>query len=543
MKGKWKRGLAAILAAAVIGAGMPLSAQAAQFTDVPENAWYKNYVYDLVEKSVISGTSASTFSPDSSLTRAAFATMLSRAALSDEELEEYRFKGVFKDVPESHWANRFINWAYENGVVNGCGDGTFKPDDPVTRQDMAVMVVNFANATCRKMPLINEAVEFNDSDSISGYAKSSVSVCQQAGVISGYNGSFSPKGYAQRSAAVTLFSLFLKNCLQSEDYTIYRKRVNQVAIRAVEFDPKQYTPDLVTAWDKARGGETSTSMIERTGAKIAVNASFFDMSSYEALGTLVRNGQVVTVFDRYAPAKSALTYDKNGKFSIQNFSTVYSVVLTPAEGEPMELTDTAMNRKPSSDEDATRILFTRAWGDSLHFTASDAVTVNAEGIITDVSHNADVPIPETGYVLAQASRREYEGSFFDSCQVGDRLDISYSFEGAENQDILLSIGTGPRIVKDGAAYGDLASYQAEGYTDPSITTYEAVRMCAGIKADGTIVLLSAYTTLQNLSNIMLSMGCVDAVNFDGGGSTTLYVDGFWLRGPQDRLLNNMLVFK
>ena len=48
--------------------------------------------------------------------------------------------------------------------------------------------------------------------------------------------------------------------------------------------------------------------------------------------------------------------------------------------------------------------------------------------------------------------------------------------------------------------------------------------------------------MPKLAEIMVAMGCQDAVNFDGGGSVNLYVDGYWLYGPQSRLLNNMLVF-
>ena len=146
-------------------------------------------------------------------------------------------------------------------------------------------------------------------------------------------------------------------------------------------------------------------------------------------------------------------------------------------------------------------------------------------------------------MLAQRSRRKYEGEFFDSCALGAVLDIERVFEGAGSQDIQISIGAGPRIVKDKAVYGGLSTYQAEGYTDPGFTTYEALRVCFGIKADGSLVICTAYATLAQMSKIMVSFGCTDAINFDGGGSANLYVDGQWLRGPQDRPLNSTLIFK
>ena len=70
-----------------------------------------------------------------------------------------------------------------------------------------------------------------------------------------------------------------------------------------------------------------------------------------------------------------------------------------------------------------------------------------------------------------------------------------------------------------------------------------MRAAIGIKADGSLLILTANTSLPKLSQIMVSLGCVDAINFDGGGSTNLYVDGQWLYGPQERLLNTLLYFK
>ena len=108
-------------------------------------------------------------------------------------------------------------------------------------------------------------------------------------------------------------------------------------------------------------------------------------------------------------------------------------------------------------------------------------------------------------------------------------------------DIQLSIGAGPRIVKDGAVYGNASTYAAEGFS--GFASGAAVRVAAGIKEDGSLVLVVANTTLSTLSQILVDLGCEDAINFDGGGSSNLYVDGQWLYGPQERLLNTLLYFK
>ena len=96
-------------------------------------------------------------------------------------------------------------------------------------------------------------------------------------------------------------------------------------------------------------------------------------------------------------------------------------------------------------------------------------------------------------------------------------------------------------MKDGKVYGGYSTYREEGFAD-SVTAGSAVRVCVGIRDSGDLVIAEAYASMPKLAEIMVAMGCQDAVNFDGGGSVNLYVDGYWLYGPQSRLLNNMLVF-
>lgn len=543
MKRACRNFTALLLSAVLLCTAFPGSALAASFSDVAQSAWYKDYVYDLTDKGILSGTGDSKFSPQANLTRAALATMLAKTALNENDLEQYTFKGNFKDVSQKNWANRYVNWAFEAGVISGYPDKTFRPNNPVSRQEMAVMVTNFAKATGRKIKAVNDAVTFSDSGSIAKYAAGSVKACQQAGLISGYkNGTFQPKGLATRAEAASVYSNFLKKC-KTGTYQILRKRMYGTAIRAVEFDSSAYTADLVLGRDLVDGGESVSSMISRSGAVIAVNAAFFELDSYLPVGTMIKESRVVTVADLFAPETPSFTESPAGAFSIQNFSTTHTAVLHREGEEDIVLNKLGFNTWPTNEQDATRILFTRDWGHTLCFKARDAVTLDENGTVLAVDHDKDVEIPERGYVLAQRVRRWQEGNFFDSCKVGDTVEIQRSYNGASSQDIILSVASGPQLVKDGAVYGGLDTYQAEGFRDPNITTYDALRVCIGIKPDGKLILTTAYTSLAQLSKIMVDLGCKEAMNFDGGGSTNLYVDGQWLRGPQERPLNNMLIFR
>lgn len=535
--------LAAGMSAALLCSALPLPASAAGFSDVPQGAWYQAAVESLAGQGIISGTGGSKFSPEANLTRAEFVTMLAKTSLTQEELSAYRFKGDFKDVAENSWANPYVNWASEVGVASGYEDKTFHPGAAVSRQEMAVMVHNFAKAFGRKMNAVQEKVTFTDEASIAKYAAQSVAVCQQAGVISGYkDGTFKPKGVATRAEAAALYSNFLQKC-QFGTLPVTRKRINNVAVRYVEFDPKDYNITLAMGRDMVDGAESSTSIVNRTGATIAVNAAFFNMSNYLPVGTLIKEGRVITVTDWFAPYTPSFTINGDGEIAIENFATIHVITRIREDETAEELTKLAFNRWPSTETDATRILFTRDWGKSLAFKAKDAVTVDLDGTVIAVDHDKDVEIPAQGYVLAQRARRWNEGDFFDTIQVGNHLELTRTYDGASSQDLTLSVAAGPRLLKNGEIYGGVATYQEEGFGDATFTTYAARRVCIGIKANGNLVLCTAYTNLSQLSRIMLGLGCVEAINLDGGGSTNLYVDGNWVWGPQSRPLNNMLIFK
>ena len=535
------RSVSLLLAAALFCTVLPVSASAAVFSDVPDGMWYSKAVNEMANRGIVSGTGNGRFSPNGLLTRAEFATMLSKCALSGGELKEYVYATPFSDVPQSHWASRFINWASEAGVIAGTGGGKFSPSRNVTRQDIAVMVARYAKAMGLELPQTNGPMLFLDANSIDDYAKASVTACQRAGLISSRgNMLFVPKGTATRAeAALILYNLL--NKARASDYRITRKRMYGTSIAAVDFDPSKYTASVAMGNGRARGGESVRSLVSRTGAKICVNAAFFDMDSYEALGTIIANGRIVTTFDRFAPAKSAIVMDSSGSFSVENFTTRIQANLTTVDGDLRSVPAVMVNRLPGPG-DGSRIIFTSDWGDKLNFTAGFAAVVDASGTVTAVYRNQDVAVPKSGegYVFALRAPRNdrFEAGFI----VGASLDIAVEYEGSGTQDIQVSLGTGPKIVENGRPYGNSSTYSAEGYG--LVPSGGGVRrVCIGVRYDGRLVILTAETSLAALSNIMVAMGCQSAVNLDGGGSANLYVNGMWLYGPQSRMLNNVLYFK
>lgn len=181
-----------------------------QFTDVAEDAWYHDYVYDLVYRGVVNGMTATTYEPEGKLTRAQFVKLLACSLEEAETLKTYEGQHPFTDS-EGHWAETYIAWAKDKGIVEGVSATEFDPEAPITREQMATIFGRYALKQGIELPKSdNAAGSFPDADKISEYAREFVELMRIAGILNGYeDGTFRPQGNATRAEAAKLFSLFL----------------------------------------------------------------------------------------------------------------------------------------------------------------------------------------------------------------------------------------------------------------------------------------------------------------------------------------------
>ncbi len=119
-------------------AGPPVE-RANAFTDVPTDAWYADAVQSCCEAGVMRGTSADTFSPEGSLTRAQLAVVLYRM----ENTPAAAGSSAFSDAPDGMWYSAAVAWAAEQGLFQGYGDGRFGPNDPVTREQLFIVLERY----------------------------------------------------------------------------------------------------------------------------------------------------------------------------------------------------------------------------------------------------------------------------------------------------------------------------------------------------------------------------------------------------------------
>ena len=144
-----------------------------KFNDVTDTSWYADGVYYCVDGGFMSGTADTLFSPHASMTRAMFVTML--AAYDGADLTGYTTSS-FSDVAEGKWYAPAVEWAYQNKIVSGIGDGVFGYKNTVNRQEIALMLMTYLEYKGQDTAAA-ESFKFGryaDKDDISSWAEAAV---------------------------------------------------------------------------------------------------------------------------------------------------------------------------------------------------------------------------------------------------------------------------------------------------------------------------------------------------------------------------------
>ena len=176
------------------------------FTDVDEGAWFYTDVAYVHQHGLFGGTSATTFSPGVPMTRGMAVTVLGRLA----EIDTEKYGGAsFDDVDTAQYYAPYVKWAAELGIVSGVGNNKFAPDANISRQDLAVILNNYADKLGITIKQTLQDVVFADSGDIADYAAAAVENMVRAGVITGRPGNvFDPKAEAGRAEVAAMLHRF-----------------------------------------------------------------------------------------------------------------------------------------------------------------------------------------------------------------------------------------------------------------------------------------------------------------------------------------------
>ncbi|WP_419875798.1 S-layer homology domain-containing protein [Candidatus Pristimantibacillus sp. PTI5] len=167
--------------------------------------WGSSYIAYLAARGMVSGSGNNQFTPDKAVTRAEFAKML--AGIANANTAGYK-NSVFGDVKAGDWYLPYVSWAAEQNIVKGSDNNVFKPNAPISREEMSVMLKRFVDQAGITLPKSVSAAVFADQSSISSWATDSISSLQQAEILSGKGGNtFDPKGGATRAEAAKVLSM------------------------------------------------------------------------------------------------------------------------------------------------------------------------------------------------------------------------------------------------------------------------------------------------------------------------------------------------
>ena len=176
------------------------------FIDVDADDWFYDAVRYVYGEGLMTGTSATEFAPGLTTTRGMIVTILHRlegepAATGD---------AGFADVKADAYYAEAVNWAAEAGIVNGYSATAFGPTDPITREQMAAILYNYAEYKGMDVTASADLSGYSDADSVSGWAEEAMSWAVEEGLLRGVtNDTLEPEGMATRAQVAAILQRFL----------------------------------------------------------------------------------------------------------------------------------------------------------------------------------------------------------------------------------------------------------------------------------------------------------------------------------------------
>lgn len=182
-----------------------------KYTDVNTAAWYHEGVDYAIKNGLMEGVGSNLFAPDATTTRAMVVTILYR--LDGEPAVTKDIK--FGDVPAGTWYTDAVNWAADNGIVDGYGNGKFGPDDTITREQMAAILYRYASYKGYSVSDLANLTGYTDAASVSEWASTAMRWAVAEGLIEGTNATtLSPSGDSTRAQVATILMRFCEGVVK-----------------------------------------------------------------------------------------------------------------------------------------------------------------------------------------------------------------------------------------------------------------------------------------------------------------------------------------
>jgi exopolysaccharide biosynthesis protein len=281
--------------------------------------------------------------------------------------------------------------------------------------------------------------------------------------------------------------------------------------------------------------DTTSAIAKRNGAIAAINGTYFYHNGNPA-GLILKDGKLICgpLWNR-----SVLGFRQDGLF-IDNIPLASTLQLPDGQSSDFDGVNQVRNLNQL-------VLYDHFYGAKTGTKEGIEYTISKDGQILSIS-DGDSPIPQQGWVVSASGFQKDWLS--PRLKIGDTLNIKNTLS-EYGEGVQTAIGAGPTLLKD----GQIKITASEERFKPDVAQGRAPRTAVGITPYGEILLVvvdgrqarySVGMTLQELAKFMLEMGAKDAINLDGGGSSTVYAAGMVVNrcsdGKERRVSNALLLY-
>lgn len=317
---------------------------------------------------------------------------------------------------------------------------------------------------------------------------------------------------------------------------VYEKKTAAgVTANVLTVDPKLAT--VKTAMVDNTLGHTApfSKIVESSGAAAAINGNFF--ASYSAFKVPIGHVMVNGEFLYGNTGISSLGITAGGEIRVGRPALFTRIKAPDTSWSAYEINVAAQYGS---------VLYTPAYGASVTIGQPGSVMTVISGVITgfqSVAAGTVLPIPANGY-LVYMDGAFTSTSYFRTPVAGTPVTMEYYLqtedpEGFQLEGLVSVVSGAPRLVQDGAIVTSLEA----GFQESRFTTDSSPRTAVGVNSAGKLLLVSVPSaTIQQMRELMLALGCVDAFNVDGGASCGMYYNGTYIAKPGRELTVTLQVF-
>ncbi|MHB8170609.1 MAG: phosphodiester glycosidase family protein [Thermincolia bacterium] len=306
-------------------------------------------------------------------------------------------------------------------------------------------------------------------------------------------------------------------------------------VKAIYVNLKDWEIRPVLAKNTVGATESLADMAKRSGAVAAINGTFFNSySDMQPHGTI----QIESKFAHSGTNGTTMGITNDNKLIFENLNIGIEGSINDSYEWPNNWYAWGINHVYT--DPAAIIIFTPAKGKTIGNNNATSVVVK-DGVVAEIRKGV-VNIPANGFVITANSQAK---GVADKFRIGDRVSYRYNFNQVTKNgpkvnwdNVRHALGAGPRLLTNGKITVD---FTKERMKDPKLTTNKGARSFIGVDKNGLVVMGTVSSaTVKELAEVAQKIGLINAMNLDGGASSSLYLQGKYLTKP-GRLLSNSLV--